>query len=156
MRRTFDKKELVYIMEETQTRSAPFVSRNNFPYNSSNIILTDDQTGLGITHEVGHPGIGIQGSIQNRPWPHPPSKTGDTPLATFILSQKDMALAVGRSSTSMSDTAVNHELPSGPTLWRRGGSLSRRRNISVPELTAKFAESFTKAPTQGNFIDSRK
>jgi hypothetical protein len=67
-----------------------------------------------------------------------------------------MALAVGRSSTSLSDTAVHHEFPTGLSVWRRGGSLSRRRNISVPELTAKFAEGITKASSQGNFIDSRE
>jgi len=63
-----------------------------------------------------------------------------------------MALAVGRSHTSLSDTAVSND---GPFVWRFGGSLSRRRNISVPELTKKI-EADTRSTYQDRFADSRK
>ncbi|KAJ4368989.1 hypothetical protein N0V83_006071 [Neocucurbitaria cava] len=46
-------------------------------------------------------------------------------------SDKLAALSVGRSSTSLSDTAV---LPESVPFWQRSGSLSRRRKVSVPEL----------------------
>ncbi|KAL5119007.1 hypothetical protein ACEQ8H_003136 [Pleosporales sp. CAS-2024a] len=46
-------------------------------------------------------------------------------------SDKISALSVGRSSTSLSDTAVLLEsLP----FWQRSSSLARRRKVSVPEL----------------------
>ncbi|CAE7023944.1 Uds1 domain containing protein [Pyrenophora teres f. teres] len=47
-------------------------------------------------------------------------------------SDKLAALAVTRSSTSLSDTAVLPE--SSLPFWQRAGSLSRRRKVSVPEL----------------------
>ncbi|KAF2093169.1 hypothetical protein NA57DRAFT_48632, partial [Rhizodiscina lignyota] len=48
-------------------------------------------------------------------------------------TDKTMALSLSRSGTSLSDTAVSngHETP---TSWRRGGSLSRRRKVSITEL----------------------
>ncbi|RYN34722.1 hypothetical protein AA0112_g5173 [Alternaria arborescens] len=47
-------------------------------------------------------------------------------------SDKFAALSAGRSSTSLSDTAVLPE--SSLPFWQRTGSLSRRRKVSVPEL----------------------
>ncbi|KAF1941991.1 hypothetical protein EJ02DRAFT_403397 [Clathrospora elynae] len=58
-------------------------------------------------------------------WPSARSPVG------LSLSDKLAALAVGRSSTSLSDTAA---LPESVPFWQRSGSLSRRRKISVPEL----------------------
>ncbi|KAF2847737.1 hypothetical protein T440DRAFT_520637 [Plenodomus tracheiphilus IPT5] len=46
-------------------------------------------------------------------------------------SDKLAALSVGRSATSLSDTAA---LPESVPFWQRTGSLSRRRKVSVPEL----------------------
>jgi hypothetical protein len=63
-------------------------------------------------------------------------------------SDKLAALAVGRSSTSLSDTAVLPE--SSLPFWSRSGSLSRRRKISVPELGN------TMTTVQEVPIDSRK
>lgn len=63
------------------------------------------------------------------------------------LSDKLAALSVGRSSTSLSDTAV---LPETLPFWQRTGSLSRRRKVSVPELGN------TMTTVQEMAIDSRK
>lgn len=57
------------------------------------------------------------------------------------------ALSVGRSSTSLSDTAV---LPESVPFWQRTGSLARRRKVSVPELGN------TMTTVQEMAIDSRK
>lgn len=57
------------------------------------------------------------------------------------------ALSMGRSPTSLSDTAVSVE--SAP-FWQRSGSLSRRRKVSVPELGS------TMTTVQEIAIDSRK
>jgi hypothetical protein len=62
-----------------------------------------------------------------------------------------MALAAGRSPTSLSDTVITKDIPLG---WRLGGSLARRRNISVPELTNKIDQS-TRSTYQESFADSR-
>jgi hypothetical protein len=62
-----------------------------------------------------------------------------------------MALAAGRSPTSLSDTVITQDIPLG---WRLGGSLARRRNISVPELTNKIDQS-TRSTYQDSFADSR-
>ncbi|KIW06304.1 hypothetical protein, variant [Verruconis gallopava] len=66
-------------------------------------------------------------------WPQVAS--GSSTAASFI-DTKEQALAAGRSATSLSDTAIIQTTASG---WppRRGGSLLRRRNISVPELSGK-------------------
>ncbi|KAF2497775.1 hypothetical protein BU16DRAFT_456867 [Lophium mytilinum] len=48
-----------------------------------------------------------------------------------LLSDRSIALSMGRSATSLSDTAVS---PDSVPFWHRGGSLSRRRKVSVPEL----------------------
>ncbi|KAF1929231.1 uncharacterized protein M421DRAFT_60902 [Didymella exigua CBS 183.55] len=47
-------------------------------------------------------------------------------------SDKLAALSVGRSGTSLSDTAVPAETV---PFWQRSGSMSRRRKVSVPELS---------------------
>jgi hypothetical protein len=46
-------------------------------------------------------------------------------------TDKLAALAVGRSATSLSDTAIP---PEATPFWQRAGSMSRRRKVSVPEL----------------------
>jgi hypothetical protein len=61
---------------------------------------------------------------------------------------KISALSVGRSSTSLSDTAV---LPESVPFWQRTGSLARRRKVSVPELLGN-----TMTTVQEVAIDSRK
>jgi hypothetical protein len=60
---------------------------------------------------------------------------------------KITALSVGRSSTSLSDTAV---LPGREPFWQRTGALARRRKVSVPELGN------TMTTVQEVSIDSRK
>ncbi|KAF1835991.1 hypothetical protein BDW02DRAFT_546975 [Decorospora gaudefroyi] len=75
-------------------------------------------------------------------WPAAKSPVGLTKPNQDKLS----ALAVTRSSTSLSDTAVLPE--SNPPFWQRTGSLSRRRKVSVPELGS------TMTTVQESAIDS--
>lgn len=78
-------------------------------------------------------------------WPSSKSPVGQ--LRTNHSSDKLAALSVGRSSTSLSDTAV---LPESVPFWQRTGSLSRRRKVSVPELGN------TMTTVQEMAIDSRR
>lgn len=73
-------------------------------------------------------------------WPSARSPVGAT-------SDKLAALSVGRSGTSLSDTAVTTE---AVPFWQRAGSMSRRRKVSVPELTG------TMTTVQEMPVDSRK
>jgi hypothetical protein len=76
-------------------------------------------------------------------WP-----TSRSPVGTQRFNSsydKLAALSVGRSSTSLSDTAVE-SVP----FWQRTGSLARRRKVSVPELGN------TMTTVQETAIDSRK
>ncbi|KAH9875162.1 hypothetical protein J1614_004652 [Plenodomus biglobosus] len=61
----------------------------------------------------------------------PSSKSPVTSTKPSHTTDKLAALSVGRSSTSLSDTAA---LPESVPFWQRTGSLSRRRKVSVPEL----------------------
>jgi hypothetical protein len=61
-------------------------------------------------------------------WPASRSPVG---VQKSALSDRLAALSVGRSSTSLSDTAV---LPESVPFWQRSSSLARRRKVSVPEL----------------------
>ncbi|TLD36875.1 Up-regulated during septation-domain-containing protein [Venturia nashicola] len=61
-----------------------------------------------------------------------------------------MALALGRSPTSLSDIVITQDTPPS---WHLVGSLARRRNISVPELTHKIDQS-TRTTYQESFADS--
>jgi hypothetical protein len=79
-------------------------------------------------------------------WPSAKSPVGLSRVQQS--SDKMAALAVGRSSTSLSDTAVLPE--SSLPFWQRTGSLSRRRKVSVPELGN------TMTTVQEVSIDSRK
>jgi hypothetical protein len=144
MRRTFDKPDTVYIMEETPT--PPIVSPNiNSPCVELGALrpncgpLTTCQSGNTISEPsekldkteqlvVGR----SQQSFKYQLWPRP-SKAAQS-FAPTLLTEKNMALAMGRSPTSLSDTLVNFE--KNTTFWRRGGSLSNRRKISVPELSS--------------------
>ncbi|KAF2277604.1 uncharacterized protein EI97DRAFT_375427 [Westerdykella ornata] len=63
-------------------------------------------------------------------WPAP-----QRVLKSAASSDKLSALSMGRSPTSLSDTAVCEGLP----FWQRSGSLSRRRKVSVPELGSTMA-----------------
>lgn len=65
-----------------------------------------------------------QTSTKYQLWPAARSPVGTS-------SEKLAALSVGRSGTSLSDTAV--PLETAP-FWQRAGSMSRRRKVSVPEL----------------------
>ena len=78
-------------------------------------------------------------------WPLAKSPVG--PPKTNQMSDKLAALSVGRSSTSLSDTAV---LSDSVPFWQRTGSLSRRRKVSVPELGS------TMTTVQEMALDSRK
>lgn len=73
-------------------------------------------------------------------WPSAKSPVGSP-------SDKLAALSVGRSGTSLSDTAVPTETV---PFWQRGGSMSRRRKVSVPELSG------TMTTVQEMPVDSRK
>ena len=78
----------------------------------------------------------------------PPASRSLVGLARpLLLSDRSMALSMGRSPTSLSDTAVS---PENIPFWHRGGSLSRRRKISVPELGS------TMTTVQETAVDSRK
>jgi hypothetical protein len=79
-----------------------------------------------------------------------PTTTNRSPLGLnrpSPLSDRSIALSMGRSPTSLSDTAVS---PDAVPFWHRGGSLSRRRKVSVPELGG------TMATVQEAAVDSRK
>lgn len=66
-----------------------------------------------------------------------------------------MALSMGRSATSLSDTAIGSGRET-PTSWpKRAGSLSRRRKVSVPDLSPMGAAN-TMATVQEAGLDSRK
>lgn len=80
-------------------------------------------------------------------WPSAKSPIGVGLPKASSSSEKLAALAVGRSSTSLSDTAV---VPESLPFWQRTGSLSRRRKVSVPELGT------TMTTVQEMPIDSRK
>ena len=79
-------------------------------------------------------------------WPVPSTKSPVGPRPT-LSSDKLSALSMGRSPTSLSDTAVPSE---SVPFWQRSGSLARRRKISVPELGS------TMTTVQETAIDSRK
>ncbi|KAF2762076.1 hypothetical protein EJ05DRAFT_535357 [Pseudovirgaria hyperparasitica] len=67
----------------------------------------------------------------------------------FISPDRAMALAIGRSPSSLSDTAVT--LEHHQSIWQMkpwGGDLYRRRKVSVPELSAAMAT------VQENSLDS--
>jgi hypothetical protein len=85
------------------------------------------------------------GATKYQFWPSAKSPLG--PSKSNQSSDKLAALAVSRSGTSLSDTAVLSEsLP----FWQRTGSLSRRRKVSVPELGS------TMTTVQEMPLDSRK
>jgi hypothetical protein len=73
-------------------------------------------------------------------WPSAKSPMGHS-------SDRMAALSAGRSATSLSDTAV---LSESTPFWQRTGSLSRRRKVSITELTA------TMVTVQEMCIDSRR
>ena len=79
-------------------------------------------------------------------WPSQMSKSPVGLARPSHSSDKLSALAVGRSSTSLSDTAAQ---PETVPFWQRSGSLSRRRKVSVPELSS------TMTTVQEMAIDSR-
>ncbi|KAF2256964.1 hypothetical protein BU26DRAFT_536901 [Trematosphaeria pertusa] len=64
-------------------------------------------------------------------WPSQPSRSPVGLSRPTLASDKLSALSMGRSPTSLSDTAI---APESVPFWQRSGSLSRRRKVSVPEL----------------------
>jgi hypothetical protein len=78
-------------------------------------------------------------------WPSSRSPVGQVKNNSSF--DKIAALSVGRSSTSLSDTAV---LPESVPFWQRSSALARRRKVSVPELGN------TMTTVQEMAIDSRK
>jgi hypothetical protein len=78
-------------------------------------------------------------------WPSSRSPVGQPKNNSSF--DKISALSVGRSSTSLSDTAV---LPESVPFWQRSSALARRRKVSVPELGN------TMTTVQESAIDSRK
>lgn len=79
-------------------------------------------------------------------WPVPSSKSPVSQIRPVGSSERLTALSMGRSPTSLSDTAVP---PETVPFWQRSGSLSRRRKVSVPELGS------TMTTVQEMAIDSR-
>ncbi|KAF2470607.1 uncharacterized protein BDR25DRAFT_303672 [Lindgomyces ingoldianus] len=77
------------------------------------------------------------GSSRYQLWPSTASKSPVGLIRPSPSSDKLSALSMGRSPTSLSDTAANpaESLP----FWQRSGSLSRRRKVSVPELGGTMA-----------------
>ncbi|KAF2200515.1 hypothetical protein GQ43DRAFT_70023 [Delitschia confertaspora ATCC 74209] len=70
-------------------------------------------------------------------WPSSASRS-PVGLARLNLSaDRTTALSMGRSPTSLSDTAASPE--SSLPFWQRSSSLSRRRKVSVPELGQTMA-----------------
>jgi hypothetical protein len=80
-------------------------------------------------------------------WPTSRSPVGQQQPKNSSSFDKIAALSVGRSSTSLSDTAV---LPESVPFWQRTSALARRRKVSVPELGN------TMTTVQEMAIDSRK
>ncbi|KAJ4297868.1 hypothetical protein N0V90_005767 [Kalmusia sp. IMI 367209] len=64
-------------------------------------------------------------------WPSASSKSPVGQSRPSFSTDKLSALSMGRSPTSLSDTAVSQETV---PFWQRSGSLARRRKVSVPEL----------------------
>lgn len=64
-------------------------------------------------------------------WPSPALNNPGPPIIPNASAERLNALSLGRSQTSLSDTAVSED--SAP-FWQRAGSLTRRRKVSVPEL----------------------
>ncbi|KAE9982171.1 hypothetical protein EG328_011083 [Venturia inaequalis] len=115
--------------------------------------LTADQRGLDIFEQQSPHRASFKGEQPTgyQTWPRPPSRAAPCPLGLApYVDQKSMALAAGRSPTSLSDTVLAQDIPLS---WHLGGSLSRRRNISVPELTQKIDQS-TRITYQESFADS--
>lgn len=114
--------------------------------------LTEDQTGLDISEQSPH-SASFEGEepTKYQLWPHPPSRAACSLGLSAYFDHKSMALAVGRSPTSLSDTVITQD---NSLSWRLGGSLARRRNISVPELNNKIDQS-TRSTYQESFADSR-
>jgi hypothetical protein len=131
MRRTLEKTDSVYIMEETLTIS-PTVSRLLVISRMSSSIsqpLTNVAKTVLSPKEVAD--YSVRSPAKYNLWPRPP-KTQVLPGNPNLSSDRTMALSAGRSPTALSDTSVNLQKNAG--FWRNGGSLSNRRKISVPEL----------------------
>lgn len=146
----------VYIMSETPLSSSPvsdlppaaLMPHQTLQRSRS---LKDKQTVKDSTRAFGFRPSKL--ALQQQPtskyqlWPTTSNRSplGSNRLATS--SDRSIALSMGRSPTSLSDTAVS---PDAVPFWHRGGSLSRRRKISVPELGG------TMATVQETAVDSRK
>lgn len=87
----------------------------------------------------------ILSSSRYQLWPSSRSPQGQ--IRNNSSFDKLSALSVGRSSTSLSDTAV---LPESVPFWQRTSALARRRKVSVPELGN------TMTTVQEMAIDSRE
>ena len=126
MRRTLDRTDSVYIMEETLSFS-PTVSRLlvSSPQQLTNVA----KTALSPKESAEYSARNLAGKYNLWPRPLKPQVVQWNPN---LSSERTMALSVGRSPTALSDTSVN--LQKNAVFWRRGGSLSNRRKISVPEL----------------------
>ena len=151
MRSDTDKSP-IYISLETSSRI--MVSRPARPLSPMNHHLPRRSCSLKDlqpTRDSNSPGAGPSAYTQPTTskyqlWPSAKSPVGLSKPSQS--SDKLAALAVGRSSTSLSDTAVLPE--SSLPFWQRAGSLSRRRKVSVPELGN------TMTTVQEMSIDSRK
>lgn len=112
--------------------------------------LTEAQTVVDTLKE-GAEVAGRNPSIKYNLWPRPPKPQAVQvlPASAAVSSERTVALSAGRSPTALSDNSVNVQKG---TLWRRGGSLSNRRKISVPELGASPKVIFGGSSS----VDSRK
>lgn len=64
-------------------------------------------------------------------WPSSALKTSSQSITPNASVERLNILSMGRSPTSLSDTAASEDSAS---FWQRAGSLTRRRKVSVPEL----------------------
>ncbi|KAF1851915.1 uncharacterized protein K460DRAFT_272513 [Cucurbitaria berberidis CBS 394.84] len=111
-------KSAVYIIQETSSTMSV-----------SDLQTASDSNAQSIQPLVKSPSLASLATSKYQLWPSAKSPTGQSKPS--LSSDKLAALSVGRSATSLSDTAV---LPESLPFWQRTGSLSRRRKVSVPEL----------------------
>ena len=153
----YDSKESVYISLEPSSRMSvshtnPIFVPMNYHLPRRSCSLKDLQvardanlSGATLTTSPSFATLAQPTASRYQLWPSAKSPVG--PPKTQQSSDKLAALAVGRSSTSLSDTAV---LPESTLPFWRTGSLLRRRKVSVPELGS------TMTTVQEMAIDSRK
>ncbi|KAF2114692.1 Up-regulated during septation-domain-containing protein [Lophiotrema nucula] len=138
-------KSNVYITQETSTKFTVSVLETNFPTQMNYHLPRRSKSlrNLQAEQDLQEPLRSLDRSpsllnlqLQALPpryqlWPLPSSRSPVGRVMPSLATDRSTALSMGRSPTSLSDTAVN---PETVPFWQRSGSLSRRRKVSVPEL----------------------